>query len=273
MANELKRILLDGAELGYRMYGAEPGGPPLLFVHGYAMRATTGPYEELLQLLAKHHTVHALDLRGHGASAEALEGWSFEALADDVVAFSQALGLDRPVFVGHSFGAVIGLLAEIRHPGSFKTMCLLSPGPADHRSDPVDALKFMIENGRDREKLRGGFGKMFTRPPGGMLDLVLDAVTMVDSSVHLAQQEQNPRFSIDDRLKDVAAPVLVVCGESDTVVPPAQQHDMARKLQRCKEVVFSAEGHMMPNESAAMVEREILAFLEHDLSSPAADVR
>jgi len=65
-------------------------------------------------------------------------------------------------------------------------------------------------------------------------------------------------------LKDVAAPVLLICGERDNVVPPARQHDMARKLQRSKEVIFSTEGHMLPNESAGIAAREILAFLDHD---------
>ena len=62
----------------------------------------------------------------------------------------------------------------------------------------------------------------------------------------------------------MTASVLVVCGREDHVGPPGKQHDMARKLPRSKEVVFSAEGHMMANESAGAAEREVLAFLEHD---------
>lgn len=264
MTDGIKQITMNGAELGYCIHGAGPNKPPLVFVHGYGMRSTAGPYEELLELLARRYAVHALDLRGHGASAGALEGWTFEALADDVAAFSRAVELDGPVFVGHSFGAVIGLFAEIRRPGAFSALCLLSPGPANPTLDPVDTLEFLIEHGHSRDMLREGFGHMFVRPPGRMLDLTLDAVTLVDSRVHRALQQQNSQISIDDQLKDVAAPVLLICGESDNVVPPARQHDMARKVQRSKEVIFSTEGHMLPNESAAIAAREILAFLDHD---------
>jgi pimeloyl-ACP methyl ester carboxylesterase len=264
MADGIKQVSLSDAELGYCVHGAGPSKPPLVFVHGGFLRSTAGPYEELLEQLAQRYAVYALDLRGHGASADALSGWSLAALADDVVAFSRVLELEDPVFVGHSLGAFTGFFAEIRHPGAFSALCLLSPGPADPRRDPVDALEFLIEHGHNRDMLREGFGQMFVRPPGQMLDLMLDAITLVDTRVHRALCEQNLQISIDYQLKDVAAPVLLICGERDNVVPPARQHDMARKLQRSKEVIFSTEGHMLPNESAGIAAREILAFLDHD---------
>ena len=262
MVDVIRHMEVEGVSLGYSVHGEGSKGPPIVFAHGLAMRSTAGPYEELLELLSRHGPVYALDLRGHGASAEAIQGWTFDQLADDVVGFSSALGLDQPVFVGHSFGAVIGLLAEIRHPGAFHALALLSPGPADHRKDPVETLDFLIEHGHDRDALRETFRPMFVRPPGDILERTVDAVALVDTDVHRAQKEQNPHFSIDDRLKDVAPPTLVVCGEEDKVVPQDRQHDMARKLPSAKEVVFSGEGHMMANESAGVAAREVLAFLE-----------
>ena len=264
MAHEFEQIRLAGAQLGYGVHGAGAGKPPLVFAHGYAMRSTGRLYGELLGLLARRFAVHVLDLRGHGASAIAVAGWSFEALANDLVAFSQALGLDGPIFVGHSFGAIIGLLAEIRHPSTFTGLCLLSPGPAAPRHDPVDTLDALIAHGPARDMLRDGFRQMFVRQPGEMLELALDAATLVDAGVHRAQKEQKPHFSIDDRLKDVSAPVLLVCGEIDNVVPPARQHDMARKLPRSKEVVFSGEGHMMAFERPAVAAREVITFFDYD---------
>lgn len=268
MTAKIQHIAVNGTELGYSVQGPQHG-QPIIFLHGYAMRSTSGPYDEALALLAQHYRVYALDLRGHGLSANSTAGFGFDAVADDVLAFCRALSLDRAVFVGHSFGAVIGLLAEIRQPGSFAALCLLCPGPADHRSDPVDALNFMIEHGRDKDALRGGFEHMFAhKPPAELLEVTLDAATLLDKSVHLALQAENPQFSVDDRLGQIAAPVLLLCGQSDAVVSPSLQHDMARKLPRSKEVVFAAEGHMMPSESPAMAAREIFAFLAHDAAVP-----
>ena len=69
--------------------------------------------------------------------------------------------------------------------------------------------------------------------------------------------------------------MLLVCGESDQVVPTDRQHDMARKLGRCKEVTFSATGHMLANERPDVAAREVLAFVDHDrepmTNAPRAD--
>ncbi|PRY39428.1 alpha/beta fold hydrolase [Umezawaea tangerina] len=264
MGDELAKIAVNGVELGYRVHGAASGGPPLVFVHGYCMRSTSGSYEEVLELLAASRTVYALDFRGHGASPCDPADWTLAAVADDVVAFAHALGLDAPAYAGHSLGAQIGVFAEIRHPGTFSALCLLAPGPADTRRDPVDMLRFLVEHGHDRDAVREGFRGMFARPPGRMLELAVDAAVLVDSGVHRALSEQNSTHSVDDRLGEVAAPTLLVRGERDTVIAPERQHDLARKLRRCKEVAFSTEGHMLPQESPAMTAREILAFLDHD---------
>ena len=156
------------------------------------MRATGDLYQGLLNLLAQRFEVYALDLPGHGASAGAVAGWSYEMVADSVVGVSQALGLEAPTFIGHSFGAVIGLLASLRHPGAFPALCLLSPGPADSRRDPVDTLNALIEHGHDRDALRDGFRAMFVHEPGRLLDLALDAATLVDADVHRAQKGPEP---------------------------------------------------------------------------------
>ncbi|KRB82214.1 hypothetical protein ASE00_08950 [Sphingomonas sp. Root710] len=251
-------------DLGYSVHGAGTGKPSLIFVHGGLMSSTSGIYAPLIDLLARRYAVYALDLRGHGASAAAYRDWTLNGLADDVVAFARALGLDRPAYVGHSLGGFTGLLAAIRHPGFFSALCLLAPGPADPRSDPVEALEFLIAHKHERDLMRAGFSHMFVRPPGDEIELIVDAIGAIDIGVLRALQEENSRTSIDDRLGEIAAPVLLLCGERDTVVPPARQHDMARKLRRCKEVVFSSEGHMLPNEAVAMTAREVIAFLDHD---------
>ena len=273
MSNDVRTISLNGADLGYSVHGVGAGKPSLIFVHGALLRGTGAIYVELLELLARSHVVYALDLRGHGASAAAVDGWTFDTMADDVVAFSLALGLDRPVCLGHSLGAFVSLLAEIRHPGAFLALGLLAPGPADPRGDPIEALQLFTENKHDREFVSEAMGQLFVRPPGHELDLLVDAVSLIDLDVFHNLARENAQTSIDDRLKDVTVPVLLICGERDAAIQPARQHDMARKLRCCKEVVFSSEGHMLPNESAAMTAREISAFLDHDQPAMAAELR
>ena len=83
-----------------------PGG----FDHSYLR-----PYFSSLADLAQ---VVFLDLRDHGRSARHdPEAWSFEICADDVRAFCDALGIHRPLVLGHSMGGFVALLYGARHPG------------------------------------------------------------------------------------------------------------------------------------------------------------
>ena len=267
MADEIRSICLQDVELGYCVHGFGAGKPPLIFVHGGLLRATGDLYDPLLRLLTEDYEVYALDLRGHGASARAVAGWSLAALADDIAAFARALHLNQPVYVGHSLSAFVGLFAFLRHSGLFSAICLMAPGPADPRNDPVEALDFLIENKSSQQTMRRAFSQMFVRKAGPQLDLMMDAISLVDTNVLRALREQNLQSSIEDRLMDVTTPVLMICGERDNVIPLERQHAMARQLPCCKKVDLSNEGHMFPNENPVITSREILAFLEHDVEA------
>ena len=68
--------------------------------------------------LAEHAQIVYLDLRGHGRSAwDDAAAWSFETCADDIRLFCDAVGIERPIVLGHSMGAPIVLLYGARHPG------------------------------------------------------------------------------------------------------------------------------------------------------------
>lgn len=270
MARAIKSIDVNGAKLGYSIHGAGWSKSPLIFLHGGLLRSTGGLYDELLDALGRAFSVYALDLRGHGASSAAVEGWSLAAIADDVAAFARALKLERPALVGHSLGAFTCLNASLRHREAFSAMCLLAPGPADPREDPVDALNFLIANRSNREITHAACRHMFQRAPIDILEQAVDALSLVDADVLHALRDQNAQTSISAHLGNVDTPVLLICGENDNVIAPTRQHDIARQLRRCKEVVYSTEGHMFPNENAAMTAREIIGFLTNDAPSMAA---
>ncbi|WP_415852484.1 alpha/beta fold hydrolase, partial [Streptomyces albus] len=104
----------DGVRLAYRAWGAETGTPVvLLHCLGEDGEDWRGP---LISALAGAHPVYALDLRGHGES-----DWPGSyALADfvaDLRGFLDALGIERAVLVGHSFGSVVAYLFAQEHPG------------------------------------------------------------------------------------------------------------------------------------------------------------
>lgn len=266
MADGWKYVDVNGARLGYEIHELAKGRPPLVFVHGYAMRSTGPAYRALLSRLAADFTVYALDLRGHGASAGETAGWSLAAIADDVAAFAGALGLNGAVYAGHSLGGFTGMYAAIRHPGRFSALCLLATAPASGGGHtPAETRRLITDQGRDRNAMSGFFSAMYVRADRQAVEHAVDSMGIVDRSVHEAFFEAFPGCVIAPQLGEIRIPVLVLSGVRDIVVPPHEQHATSLGLPFCKEVNFSGEGHMLPIEAAAMTAREIRGFCLSDV--------
>ena len=101
--------------------------PTLVLVHGGPGSFDHSYFKPWFARLAERMQVVYLDLRGHGRSTWGdAATWNFEACADDVRAFCDALGLARPVVLGHSMGGFIAILYGSRHPGHAAGLILLS---------------------------------------------------------------------------------------------------------------------------------------------------
>ena len=113
-----------------RLHYVDWGGdsPPLVLLHGLASSARiwdlTAPH------LRERFRVFALDQRGHGLSdrPDADDAYSFENVTGDLLAFSEALGLDRPVLVGHSWGGNVALQFAADRPGRARGLVLVDGG-------------------------------------------------------------------------------------------------------------------------------------------------
>ena len=114
----------DGVPVAAHELGGD--GPPLLLVHGTGFCA--GVMAPLAAEVAAHFSCIGLDLRGHGASpAVPGAGYHWHALAGDVVAAVEALGLAPAHAVGHSSGAAALLLAASEQPRLFRALWCYEP--------------------------------------------------------------------------------------------------------------------------------------------------
>ena len=106
-----KTIGLRDLSFHFREYGEK--GRPIVLLHGVASNSriwiTTAP------LLAEKFRVYALDQRGHGESDKPDGGYEFDSVVADLDAFIEALELERPVVVGHSWGGNVALQYAATH--------------------------------------------------------------------------------------------------------------------------------------------------------------
>jgi pimeloyl-ACP methyl ester carboxylesterase len=110
---------------GLSLYYAEHGeGEPLVLLHG-----GIGAGELLAPIipeLAAGRRVIAVDLQGHGRTADADRPLRPALMADDIAALIEHLGLDRADVMGYSLGGLVALRTAIQHPARVRRLVLVS---------------------------------------------------------------------------------------------------------------------------------------------------
>jgi pimeloyl-ACP methyl ester carboxylesterase len=129
---------LRGLRFHYREYRAATGGPdaapPIVLLHGLA--STSRIWMLTAPFLAERCRVVALDQRGHGETAKPDAGYDFASVTADAVAFLDALGLERAVLAGHSWGGNVAVEVAARHPKRVAGLVLVDGGFFEVSSRP-----------------------------------------------------------------------------------------------------------------------------------------
>ncbi len=108
-------LYVNDIRMHYLTWNAASSGRPVILVHGLASNARiwekTAPF-----LVDGGLSPYALDLRGHGLTDKPDGDYGFDTLSQDINAFMDALSLDKPLLVGHSWGAMLVLDQASRYP-------------------------------------------------------------------------------------------------------------------------------------------------------------
>lgn len=128
-------ISANGVEFHYIQAGS---GPDLVLLHGLSGNLAVW-HLRMVPLLSDEFRLTTYDLRGHGNSSMPPTGYSTKDMSQDLLALLDGLRIERPILLGHSYGADIILHFGLLHPERVSKMVLIEPGlPAllSDRSDP-----------------------------------------------------------------------------------------------------------------------------------------
>jgi pimeloyl-ACP methyl ester carboxylesterase len=115
-------VEVDGLSIYYELHGE---GPPLVLLHG-GLLTIEAAFGDVLPALAERHKVVAIELQGHGRTADIERPLSLERLADDVALVLAAIGVDGADVVGFSLGGLVTVELARRHPRRSRRLVLAS---------------------------------------------------------------------------------------------------------------------------------------------------
>ena len=260
----------NGVGLAYDTAGA--GDPGMVFVHGWLCdRSYFAPQFEHF---ATGHAVATMDLRGHGDSGQPDPdpgSYDVDVLADDVLAVVEAAGLDSPVVVGHSLGALIGLACAARSE-AIRALVMVEPAPITNEA--VKAFfreSFDAVNADDDRSWRTAFVKRLFLPTdvARRCDIIKE-MPEVSSRIAAALIRAMGEFDGAGALGKVNVPVLSI----GSAVPTNASADLRRVCPTISIGQTVGAGHFnqleVPDQVNAMIERfmAINDLSPHTLPTP-----
>ena len=112
---------VNGINLYHEIYGQ---GEPLVLIHGGL--TTIGEIQGWVRPLAETRRVIAVEMQGHGHTADTGRPMSFATLGDDIAALLDHLKIPSADLVGHSFGGATAIRAAIQHPDKVRRLIVIS---------------------------------------------------------------------------------------------------------------------------------------------------
>ncbi|WP_203076016.1 alpha/beta fold hydrolase [Falsiroseomonas ponticola] len=274
-------IAVDGVRLHILDRGPPaPDGPPVVLLHGNGSMVEDFDSSGLIDLLARHRRVVAIDRPGFGRTDRPRDrDWTPEAQAALVAAAIDRLGLVRPIVLGHSFGAMVAVALALDHaskvgglvlaggyyfPGLRADALFFSPpaipgigevirytyGPPLGRAMAKPLIRRMFAPLPVPRRFKRDFPLPLTLRPWQIRAMAEDSAAMVPGAARLAA-----------RLGRLHLPLAILAGEEDRIVSPERQ---ARRLHGLlpgsRLVVLPGAGHMIHHASPAVVEEAVLAL-------------
>ena len=195
---------VNGLKMYYEVHGS---GDPVVLLHGSFMTITNN-WTQWIGELSKTRKVIAIEMQGHGRTADTARDITDENLADDVAALLEQLKIPRADLIGYSMGGAVAMQCAIRHPDKVRKVVIIS---SYFRRDGVvkealDAIPKLTADDFKGSPIEAEYKKLSPTPdefPNFVKRLLATASRGHDISA--------------DQLKATTAPMFFIHGDADGV--------------------------------------------------------
>jgi 3-oxoadipate enol-lactonase len=226
--------------------------------------------------LEDEFTVVTYDLRGTGGSERAAGPYSLDDFVGDLRALVDELELASPALVGHSFGGSIAFAYAARRPEDVSAVVSVG-GPVVL---PEQGQQGLRDRGDlvEREGMAAvadtvatnGTAPSFRERDEAGFDALVAMLAANDPATYAATCRVLAEMDLRPELSRVTAPVLLVAGDRDGVVPPASGDEIEAALPNvARRVTVEDCGHNLTVERPEVLVEEVRSFLRGRVAAPA----
>ena len=259
-----------GFGIHYEVHGDGPLRP-LLLVMGMGGTCQGWLTVTVPDLIKAGRPCIIFDNRGAGQSEDPGGAFTTVEMAEDARALLDHLGLERVHVLGGFLGGMIGQELALAHPKRVDSLILVGTyARADAKRRAVlDLWKRMVElkvpaEIRIKKRLCWTLGDATMEQEDlveAMWRFYLRDDAPMDDRVFVRQAEACIAHDALERVDDIAAPTLVVCGEADILTPPVLSRQLASRIKGSRLVLMPNAGHLVAAELAPRFNRLVSRFL------------
>lgn len=263
-------VTVNGRRLAYNEVSpANPKGTILLLTGLAAKRH--GWYKQL-EVFGRDYRTIALDHRDISDSDEVTVAYTINDLADDAAAALRILGVQRAHVLGISLGGFVALQLALRHPELVEKLVLISTSAGGGTHVPPSP-EMMAILGRSEQNLE--IGELARRNYAGImapgytgnhpeeLEMIVAIARYrpVAAPAYYRQLQAAMSHDASQQLEEIRVPTLVIHGDTDPLVVPANGDYLAQHIKGAKHIVYHNVGHVPIIENADQFNHDVLDFL------------
>ena len=252
-------IEIDGLQIHYTDEGE---GAPVLLLHGWG--SSCDAYRFICKTFSDRFRMIAPDFPGFGQSSALTESWEVADYVAFTVKFIQALGIEKPVLIGHSFGGRVIIKMVGQGLVAPEKIVLLDAAGVKHRRTPAAALRLAAFKTVKRVLLLPGI-RRFSGPAlekarkfFGSADYNSAPPVLRQTLVHVVNED------LCGYMPAISCPTLLIWGERDTATPLSDARVMEKRIPDSGLCIIKGAGHFSFIDSPYEVNAILNSFLGGD---------
>lgn len=263
--NSLPFAEINNTKIYYEVEGI---GEPLMLIHG--VRGSIRNWDYVRPMITKNFQTIFTDLRGHGQSNELTEVTKVDTFAQDHIELLKHLEIDQCHVAGHSLGGFIAQQMALDAPTQLKSLILIDTAPTTDVEGAQAQIKLaqLAYGLSPEEAVEKSLEFAFYNPPKiretpGMMDLL---VLLQRDAQHLANSHgyamgAAASFNIQDRVKEIKRPTLVIIAAQDDTFPVKWGDFYQKHLSNVDVRIIEESNHSIQFEQPKALVQTIIDFV------------